>query len=342
MSILCISLCLLLHVTLGKQTGGEGFTLNTLETALNATKIRKGQSVRWDRYRSLPLAEIHTKMKDLAAKYPKIVTVFTSQEKYGLPSSCHDWEWHEGCLNYVLVIEDKKIYSDKTTSGKKAIKERPDVLLLGTLHGDERVGPTAVMEASTLLVEAASCMSTIDTCKTSALVQTYGMDQVAWLARLASTRRIIVVPAGNANGYEKNQRQENGVDPNRDFSFDQSANQCMQTIAARTINEIFLDHLIQSKFIRNFHEIVRILYQLRCAILTIIVAVTYHGGIELISYGWGIDLGGYKISPDDTAQRILGNGLSKFAGELYGNGVGDQRFYRSGDILTLLYHVRGG
>ena len=72
------------------------------------------------------------------------------------------------------------------------------------------------------------------------------------------------------------------------------------------------------------------------------MAVTYHGGIELISYGWGIELGGYKISPDDTAQKRIGDGLSKFAGELYGYGSGDQQYYRSGDILTLLYPVRGG
>lgn len=267
MILLSISICLL-HVALAIQTGDEGIASNTLETALNSTNIRRDQSASWNSYTSLPLAEIHSKMKDLAAKYPNLVTVFTSQDKYGLPSSCNNWEWHEGCLNYVLVIEDKLIYSDKFNSGKKAIKERPDVLLLGTLHGDERVGPTAVMEATTLLIEAASCMSTIYTCKTSALVQKYGMDNVQWLARLASTRRIIVIPAGNANGYEKNQRTENGHDPNRDFSFDQYANQCMQTIAARTINEIFLDSLIQSKFPRSVYVQICNCYQLRCTVST--------------------------------------------------------------------------
>jgi len=44
----------------------------------------------------------------------------------------------------------------------------------------------------------------------------------------------------NAMGFSDIVRVENRIDPNRDFAYDpKSPNTCMQTIAARHINEIF-------------------------------------------------------------------------------------------------------
>ena len=36
-----------------------------------------------------------------------------------------------------------------------------------------------------------------------------------WLARLVTTRRIVIVPTANALGYYQNIREEDGIDPNR-------------------------------------------------------------------------------------------------------------------------------
>ena len=55
-------------------------------------------------------------------------------------------------------------------------------------------------------------------------------------------------------------------------------------------------------------------------------------------------MGHYAKSPDDVAQRQVGEGLSNYAGELYGWGKegGKDQYYKTGDILSLLYPVRGG
>lgn len=39
----------------------------------------------------------------------------------------------------------------------ESYKTLPEVILSGALHGNERVGPTAVLEAIELLVESAAC-----------------------------------------------------------------------------------------------------------------------------------------------------------------------------------------
>ena len=56
------------------------------------------------------------------------------------------------------------------------------------------------------------------------------------------------------------------IDPNRDFSFfnndSGSSTECMQTITARTVNELFREHLF-------------------------LQTLTFHGGINAIGYPWG-------------------------------------------------------
>ena len=211
------------------------------------------------KYKSLSMEEIVDEMKSLASLYPQLVTYTTAQEKYNLPSTCIG-EDHVGCYNHILIISDSKIYASKKAA-RKARRERPDVFLSGALHGNERVGPVAMIEVAKLLVTAASCQSDLvvnvdgfNVCEEE-WYSKYDEQQVAWLARLVSTRRIVIVPAANSNGYYLNSRNEGSVDPNRDFPFDQRAEDengvsgnCMRTIAARTINELFLDHLFQSKY----------------------------------------------------------------------------------------------
>jgi hypothetical protein len=81
------------------------------------------------------------------------------------------------------------------------------------------------------------------------------------------------MPTANALGYYQNTRQEDNVYVNRDFPFDHTD----PSIAARTVNEIFREHLIQ-------------------------MALTFHGGTELVGYEWAADSYQGVLSPDDTAQ----------------------------------------
>ena len=88
-----------------------------------------------------------------------------------------------------------------------------------------------------------------------AALQAKGIDDLhrQWLARLVSTRRIVVTPTTNALGYFRDERREDGINPNRDFPYDlEDFSLCMQTIAARTLNEIFQEHVSSIQKCRCF------------------------------------------------------------------------------------------
>ena len=135
-----------------------------------------------------------------------------------------------------------------------------------------------------------------------------------WLARLASTRRIVIIPTANALGYSQNVRVENGIDPNRDFPFDiEKGNEgsCMQTIAGRSINELFRSHLFP-------------------------IGLTFHGGMEVIGYEWGAPTYLNKDAPDAIAQDTIAEGYSRYA-----NGFPSHRAYDYGTMYDKVYYVRG-
>ena len=119
----------------------------------------------------------------------------------------------------------------------------------------------------------------------------------------------------NAAGYAKGRREEEGFDPNRDFSYDQNPDLCMRTICGRTINEVWLESLFQ-------------------------LSLTFHGGIELIGWAWGstnrpINQG---RSPDDEGQKELTHGIVDYGGNFQGSPK-----YRNGSINDgIIYAVKGG
>ncbi len=258
-------------------------------------------------YSILSSSEITEQLYKLAKIYPEFVTLKTTQEEFGLhtagsSSDCQFDPHHHnnnnnnnlGCYNYYLTIQDFISHPENSTSSHHL----PEVFLSGAVHGNERVGPTSVVETATLLIESAFCESLphiipyhnidINTeygskwllqvekgtdCRQELYKRGITTHQRQWLARLVSTRRIIVIPTANALGYHRNQREEGGIDPNRDFPFDViDKSQCMQTIAGRSINELFRRHLFQ-------------------------IALTFHGGMEVVSYEWGAPSYSGKISP---------------------------------------------
>ena len=91
------------------------------------------------------------------------------------------------------------------TEERTLTPQRPEVFFSGCLHGNERVGPTTVVELARLLVE------------------NYYFGNNEWLKRMVQTRSIYIMPSANALGYYKNTREENGIDPNRDFPYDTPA-----------------------------------------------------------------------------------------------------------------------
>lgn len=263
------------------------------------------------------------------SNYPDLIDVKTAQDFYGLPAAggFNDCPFYDepGCPNYFFTIQDFIAHP----IGSDTSNVLPEVIWSGCLHGDERVGPTSVMEASALLLEAAYCESLPrnpseieDAKECRSDLKDKGIDDVQrkWLARLVSTRRIVVVPTANALGYYDNKREEGNIDPNRDFPYDlTNYNKCMQSIAARTLNEIYRDHMFQ-------------------------LALTYHGGIEGVYYEWG-NPSFYNfqqpqsqfLSPDDKAQDQISQAYSEYGDNFLGSPN-----YEYGTLNELLYFVRGG
>jgi hypothetical protein len=214
--------------------------------------------------------EIRDRLLQLAEHYPTLMKLTTAQEEYGLPTAgtvadCPFDNDVDGCKNYIVTLQDFVTHPE----GSESSNRLPEVLLSGELHGNEQVGPTAVMETTVLLLKAASCIAyprikvksipgewekeleRASSCR-KALYMEDGINEyhMHWLARLVSTRRVVIVPTANALGYFQRTREENGIDPNRDFPYDTEASQCMRTIAGRTLNEVFRQHMFQVSLFR--------------------------------------------------------------------------------------------
>jgi Zinc carboxypeptidase len=285
------------------------------------------------KYEILSSREIRDRLLQMADQYPTLVKLTTAQEEYGLPAAgtaadcTFDYDVN-GCLNYIVTLQDFVTHPE----GSDTSNRLPEVLLSGEVHGNERVGSTAAIETAALLLEATSCIAyprlevksdpdewqndleLAAACRKHAF-DVYGLDEsnLQWLARLVTTRRVVIVPTANALGYDRNVRTEDGIDPNRDFAYDQEPELCMQTIAARTLNEVFREHMFQ-------------------------MSLTFHGGIELIGYEWGnLDKIDSPISPDDVAQSLIAASYSQFGG-----GWTQSPEYEYGPMNSILYPVYGG
>ena len=305
-------------------------------------------------------------------------TFLLTKKKTGTSSDCKfDSNYKvsgQGCNNYVLIIQDKEAYPDDSdvqtlspmnpnvndlylniengyymnnnneneTPQKSGWKYVPDVFLSGAVHGNERVGPTSLVEMSELLLESAHCESLprmryspnggtanngneeemwenelmeAKKCRESLSNKGIPSPYRQWLARLVSTRRTVVIPTANALGYARNEREESGIDPNRDFPFDikpSNSNDCMQTVAGRSINELFRSHLFP-------------------------IGLTFHGGMEVIGYEWGAPTYLNKDAPGAIAQRTIASAYSRYA-----NGFEGHRPYDFGTMNDKVYYVRGG
>jgi hypothetical protein len=236
-------------------------------------------------FKYLRYGDIERELLRLEREYPGLVEVYDAQSRYKLPSP-GDCGTSGPCKQYVLRITNEATLSSDS--------ERPEVFLSGELHGNERVGPTTVMELARLLVESHAARSN------------------AWLHRLVDTRSIVIMPTANALGYFADTREEGSVDPNRDFPID-APGRCMESVAARAVNEVWREHLFQ-------------------------LSLTYHGGMQSIAFEWGTVSNLHSdVSPDDTAQLVLGSAMSAFAGAF-----SDEGRYPHGRLNDQVYPVRGG
>ena len=161
---------------------------------------------------------------------------------------------------------------------------------------------------------AATCEAVNTTTCRNDLLSTHGItdEHRQWLARLLRTRRIVLMATANPWGYHRNVRTEYDLDVNRDFAFDaEDATTCMQTIAARAINELVRGHMFQS-------------------------GIVFHAGFEMIGYEWGAnEYNGWR-SPDDTSQSQIAEAQSR-----YGGGWSASPPYIYGTMDQVIYTVQG-
>jgi Zinc carboxypeptidase len=278
--------------------------------------------------------EISETLLRWAEHYPDLIRVTTAQEAYKLPTAggkddCPFDKNVDGCLNYIVTLQDFRAHPEGSDSSNRL----PEVFWSGELHGDERVGPTAVLEAAQLLLDAATCealprnellnggtseavkyeLESAEACRLE--LSESGINDIhrQWLARLITTRRIIMIPTANSLGYFRVHREENDIDPNRDFPYDlNDPRKCMRTIAGRTINEVYREHMFQ-------------------------LSLTFHGGMEEIGYEWGAPTWLGFFSPDDVAQGLIAGAYSRFAGAFK-----ETPAYHYDPMNDAVYPVRGG
>ena len=222
-------------------------------------------------YRLRKAEQIHDTLQSWKETYPDSVRVTSSQERYGLPRAGTDedcpYDYNvTGCSNVFFTIQDFVAHPE----GSKSSELLPEIFWNGAIHGDERLGAAAVMETASLLLEAATCeslprevpkrsrmqeLTRASECRT--YLQERGIDNERrkWLAKLVSTRRIVVAPAVNAAGFDRNEKTEDSVDPDLDFPYEyhreDNVSACTKTITARTINSIFREHMFQVSI--SFH-----------------------------------------------------------------------------------------
>ncbi|KAG7389487.1 hypothetical protein PHYPSEUDO_010372 [Phytophthora pseudosyringae] len=248
-------------------------------------------------YEERSYGEIIDYLLELETKYPDYAEVFSVQDKYGLPKrkelQCTRNNETAPCEQYVVKITDEATLPDP---------ERPELIFSGAVHGNERVGPQAVVVLAELLLSHAT-----------------RSDGNPWLHHLVKTRTIVIIPTANAYGYDHNVRKELDADPNRDFPYNLGDDEeCMVTMAARALNELWRDHLFQ-------------------------LGITFHAGTECITYEWGgknhvKESGKSDKSPDDRSQQQLSRIMSRFGGKFEEK----NDYYPDGTMNDVVYAVNGG
>jgi len=249
-------------------------------------------------------AQFVVEMKAMAAAHPTLLELYTTQERHKLPTAgtCGG----SPCQQWVMRLTNRTSLAEQLVGGKSS---RPQLFISGELHGDEWVGPHAALESARLLLA--------------------NHKRSPWLAHLLDSRVIVIMPMANAVGFAGRTREELGVDPNRDFAFDQDPSRCMVTVAGRSMNEVFRSHVFT-------------------------LAITYHGGDNIVGYEWGDrshchESGGRCtskgraswISADNAAQKAVASAMRDYAGVIPNGGEGLYRVGACNDP-NIIYPVGGG
>ena len=99
-------------------------------------------------YSDISYASCSSELLRLARERPDLASLSTTQALYGLPTAgeCGDASGNRApCQNFILEITNR--------TSLAADRDRPEILISGALHGDERIGPSTALALSRWLVE---------------------------------------------------------------------------------------------------------------------------------------------------------------------------------------------
>ena len=269
---------------------------------INITFSQKGKD--YTHYNYEQIMEIFQELSVTCSHY---IRIDTSQSRYNLDSveGCGE---NKKCKHLIVFITDFDSYT----------LDRPVYYISGVVHGDEVIGPTSVTEFAKYFCDS------------------YNTKRNSLYHNILKNKLIVITPMTNAYGYYNYKREEKVfipkkniykiVDPNRDFPYynsNDSIINCMQTIAARTINEIFNEFIIGG-------------------------GITFHGGTSVLGYAWGNYIHTYTKnsiyssteSPDFNAFDGIGKIMVKFSSskDNRDNKISD---YRLGDMTSTVYPLDG-
>lgn len=214
------------------------------------------------RYRYMSYGGINRRLRLLAAAHSNVLTLWNADKYLSVASA-------DRCRSSTHARPSgRPDHTCETLIADVGPRDAPAVLVLGSLHGDERLGAVAALALVETLV-----LHTAD----------------EWVMRLARSRRVIVVPMPNPSAYDKFSRFEPGpngtlLDAASDFPFVRAGGafgmvapgSCLRSTAARTVHALFGRHLFR-------------------------VAVALHSRREFIGHSWGSDRREFCFMPQNAS-----------------------------------------
>lgn len=233
-------------------------------------------------------AELVSWYKALENDYPDYLEVFKANELYGAGTVAGGYD-----IYYIRITNESLGF------------HKPEVLFLGSPHGDETVGTIGLYWFTDWLMRMAF---TEEPC------QDYSKD---WLCWLIDNREIYITVSQNPYGFDHNYRFDyNDWDLNREADYDGPGSPTggiWGSVNGRTLSAFINDHLIR-------------------------VGCDFHGGVRMLLYPWSSNhdtvIGTSPISgksyshapPDfyffDVSSLRLGDYMGDYGGNLMKNNIG--------------------
>ena len=249
--------------------------------------------------------QIFQSFEELSKTCSQYIKIDTSQSRYNLDSYKNCGK--KPCMNLIVFLTDFESYT----------LDRPSYYISSAIHGDEVIGSSSLVEFAKYFCDS------------------YNYKKNSLYHNILKTK-LIIIPMTNAYGYYHKKREERvhisgkkdiDVDPNRDFPYFNSEKEifnCMRTLSARTINEIFNEFIISG-------------------------SITFHGGDNVLGYPWGNYLHIIKNkkskqksteSPDFNAFDNIGKIMVKFSSSKK-NQNNSIPTYDIGDMTSTVYPLNG-